>query len=89
MTFSKSSLLHVTSWIFCTNSKYFLHTINIHQDVSLGWYKILSDKSSYHNFSCSGRYYSLLMHFHAHHKKRQHLNKEQYLTTSALQGKYI
>ena len=33
--------------------------------------------------------YSLLMHFHAHHKKRQHLKKGQYLTTSALQGKYI
>ena len=29
------------------------------------------------------------MYFHAHHKKRKHLNKEQYLTTSALQGKYI
>ena len=43
----RPSLSHVTSWIFCTNSKYFLHTISIHQDVSLGWYKILSDKSSY------------------------------------------
>ena len=37
------SLLYVTTWKFCTISKHFLHIINGHQDVSLGWYKILSD----------------------------------------------
>ena len=46
----RPSLLYVTTWKFCTISKYSLHIINGHQDVSLGWYKILSDKSSYFNF---------------------------------------
>ena len=44
------SLLSVTTWKFCTISKYFLYIINGHQDVSLGWYKILSGKSSNFNF---------------------------------------
>ena len=65
----RPSLLHVTIWKFCTISKYFLHTINSHQDVSLGWYKILSDNYLTITLSSSECYSSLLMHFHAQKKK--------------------